>query len=324
MSTLAADKRVPPVSGRALDWRQARLFAAPFAVLATFAAVAALALILQGIGFDGRGGIYQGLASFATVGVAALYMRMLQGTTPILAAVEGFAIHAAISIVGAVACAAVGIGDRPYIDGWLVAADRALFPWLDWPAMMQALPEHPRSLFLLTTIYTSLTWQPIVFFAASLRWGSTGGMVRCVAMSGLALLLCVLPFHWLPAQGAYVYFGIAANDMPGLNLALPWVYPEKLALLREGVYTLNVDHISGLITFPSYHAAAAVIMARAFWDLKPLRWPMLALNAAMFLSAAPIGGHYFVDLIAGALIAATVILTVDRLGLGRVHGASIQ
>ena len=323
MATLAADGRVPPASGGALAWRDAGLFAPSLVVLAAIAAVSALALIVQGVGFDGHGGIYQGLASFAAVGGAALYMRVRQGTTLLLAAVEGFAICAAISIVGAVACAAVGVGDQPYIDDWLVAADRALFPWLDWPAMMQALPGHPRILFVLTAIYTSLTWQPMLFFIASLRWGSTGGMMRYVTMSGLALLLCILPFHWLPAQGAYVHFGITASDMPGLNLALPWIYPEKLAILRAGVDTLTVDHISGLITFPSYHAAAAIVMARAFWNLKPLRWPMLALNVAMFFSAAPIGGHYFVDLIAGALIAALTIVTVDGLEIGRARNANL-
>ena len=305
-----------------MAWREARLFAAPAAIILAFVAVTAVALIGHGVRYDGSGGINQGLALFAAVAGTALFVRMRKGTTLLLAAVEGFSLLAAISIVGAVACAAVGIGDRPYLDDSLVAADRALFPWLDWPALMLALPGHPRILHALTQIYTSLSWQPILFFLASLRCGSSGGMVRYVTMSGLALLLCVVPFHWLPAQGAYVYFGIGAGDMPGLNLALPWDYPEKLAILRAGVDTLTIDQISGLITFPSYHAASAVVMARAFWDLPSLRWPMLVLNAAMFLSAAPIGGHYFVDLVAGGMLAAAIILAVDRLGIGRAQGAN--
>jgi len=292
----------------AVDLQQATLFAAPLAISLVFIVLIAGPLAWRGIVLDGRGGIT--LVISMTVGVIALALaaRMRVGSTPILVMVEGFALLSLNSLLGAIACATVALGSEPYIDPALAALDRLILPGLDWPNVMRALPHHPWMLAALTTVYTSLTWQPVLFFLASLRLGSVSETVRYVCSSSMALLLCVLPFHWLPAQGAYTYFGIRMAELPGFRVPLAWQFPEKLAVLRHGVSAVDYSLLSGLITFPSYHAASAVVMARAFWKMRFLRLPMLGLNIAMFVAAVPMGGHYFVDVLAGAAVAASAIV----------------
>jgi len=51
----------------------------------------------------------------------------------------------------------------------------------------------------------------------------------------------------------------------------------------------------------------AIVLAWAFWSVPVARWIGLLINA-MMLAATPIsGGHYFVDILAGILIAALAI-----------------
>ena len=79
--------------------------------------------------------------------------------------------------------------------------------------------------------------------------------------------------------------------------------------LRDGsLRALTGLTADGIITFPSLHAALAVIVVAALWPVAMLRWVFLALNAAM-LAATPIdGSHYFIDVLAGIALAALSLL----------------
>lgn len=61
---------------------------------------------------------------------------------------------------------------------------------------------------------------------------------------------------------------------------------------------------------PSFHAALAVLFVYA--NRPPARSfiPVALLNVLMIMSVVPEGGHYLVDLIAGAIIAALSIVLV--------------
>ena len=77
---------------------------------------------------------------------------------------------------------------------------------------------------------------------------------------------------------------------------------------RDGTLTtLGGDSLTGIITFPSFHAAGAVILAWGWRGMRGLAWPGLILNLLMILSALIGGGHYLVDLVAGAAVAAASI-----------------
>jgi len=54
----------------------------------------------------------------------------------------------------------------------------------------------------------------------------------------------------------------------------------------------------GILTFPSVHAAVAVLMIIHYWR----HWWIAPLNLAMFISTVPVGRHYVVALLAGAAL----------------------
>ncbi len=84
--------------------------------------------------------------------------------------------------------------------------------------------------------------------------------------------------------------------------------------LRAGTLgPVDIGHLDGLIAFPSFHSAAAVLFAFAAWPVRWLRIPSLLLNALM-LAATPIqGGHYFADTIGGICVALGAIAITWRL-----------
>jgi membrane-associated phospholipid phosphatase len=77
---------------------------------------------------------------------------------------------------------------------------------------------------------------------------------------------------------------------------------------------LDLFGLGGIVTFPSFHAASAVLYAWALW---PVRWmrPIVVLAFTAMLAATPInGGHYLIDIIAGTAIAILAIAAARRAG----------
>ena len=84
--------------------------------------------------------------------------------------------------------------------------------------------------------------------------------------------------------------------------------------LRDGTFRqLMAVGAEGIITFPSLHAALAVILIAAFWPVPLARWISLVVNALM-LAATPIdGSHYLIDILAGIGIAVGCIYAARAL-----------
>ena len=89
------------------------------------------------------------------------------------------------------------------------------------------------------------------------------------------------------------------------------------ALGSGAAVVLDLAKEEGIISFPSYHAALALLLLLGAWHNAWLRWPFLAINVAMIVATPIDGGHYFVDVIAGLAIAAVSQVVARRLlGMG--------
>jgi membrane-associated phospholipid phosphatase len=76
---------------------------------------------------------------------------------------------------------------------------------------------------------------------------------------------------------------------------------EHLFALREArTFVIDPTQLAGVATFPSFHTALALMTAAAWRDVPTIRAAMFAWQALVIVSTIPIGGHYVVDLIAGA------------------------
>jgi len=191
-----------------------------------------------------------------------------------------------------------GLLPLPTWDGALATADHAL--GLNWLDMYQWLTRHPTIEASAHTVYGSLGPEMIILLVALELLGHHNQarafllwfMVAGIATVGIGILI--------PAAGAFVYYHLPEASSTG--------YVAQWADLRNGTLrTFNPFEVQGLVVFPSFHAALAVLCAYAARPLRILKIPLLALNLLIILSSPAEGGHYFIDIIAGIILAALTI-----------------
>lgn len=226
---------------------------------------------------------------------------------------SGLAQIIAFSACAASLSYAVAVTDGPLWDGTFQALDQSL--GLDWLAYLHGLNDHPWLGHVLSLAYQSLMPQlavVVIVLGFSGRFSAVREFVLAFVMTGT---FSVVLSGLVPAMGTYRHFGLRPEDFPALNPTAPYLHLAHLAGLRDGTFqVVSLHHIQGIITFPSVHAALGVLFIRYFWMSQLTRWPGLALNA-MLLAATPIdGGHYFVDVAAGALIAVIAVATASFVG----------
>lgn len=198
-------------------------------------------------------------------------------------------------------------------------ADRQLAIWdaaigFDWTTTIRFIDDRPWLASLLGTCYTTFTPQLLLYpllLAAMAEPARGYRMLLAYALIVIVSSICAIPF---PAVGTYAAAGIESMKNINLQLALDFVGPLR-ALKSDPNYVLQPDRIAGIISFPSVHAAVAVLCAATWWHNRLLRYPILLLNILMAMSAIPDGGHYLVDVIAGIALATMVIAFVNGLSL---------
>jgi membrane-associated phospholipid phosphatase len=177
----------------------------------------------------------------------------------------------------------------PFADPWLSAVDKALgFNFVALDSWM-----HGR---LYDQIYHSFGWQaaliiPILIVVRRDVWALVYALT-------FAMMLTYLLYPLAPAMGPRVFYGLVPADPQTLMIR---------AMRDQHVRTITRQMIVGMVSFPSFHAATAVIFAWAMWPVRLLRWPFLALNGAVLLTTMTEGDHYLVDVIAGIAVAAVAI-----------------
>ena len=194
----------------------------------------------------------------------------------------------------------------PLQDQVLDAADKAL--GLDWRAVLTWMNAHGELHPIFKHAYGSLTLQASI---AILALSFTGRLIwlRVFMLAFIiAALIAIATMTVFPAYGVWGYYGLTPADYPHIDPVVRDLPVPIIDGLRNGSYRqlLSIG-AEGIITFPSLHAAFAVILVAAFWPLRWLRWLALVLNAIVLASTPVDGAHYFVDIFAGLVVAAAAV-----------------
>ena len=211
----------------------------------------------------------------------------------------------AFAAVGAPLSYIAASANAPLWDHWLDAFDRAV--GFDWKALLAWMNAAPAVYAVLRPIYLSLTLQMTIVvlclaFSGRLLW------LRVYTLAFLCVVLVSIAISAvLPAAGVWPYYGLTAADaqiVPAVSTSWPVFYG-----LRDGSFRLLVAVGSeGIITFPSVHAALAVIVIAALWPIPALRFVAIAINLLMLLATPIDGSHYLVDVAAGVALALLSVL----------------
>ncbi|MGQ0457548.1 MAG: phosphatase PAP2 family protein [Hyphomicrobium sp.] len=194
----------------------------------------------------------------------------------------------------------------PYQDATLLWIDKQMgIEWLDVGYWFRDQAAFTRAL---SHIYVSIAWQP-PFLLAALAYCDPERLRRMLSASAMALVVTLLGYMFFPALGPYEHYKFGPDAFPSVLAPGAWVAPAITEGLRNGA---NQTSFEGLVTFPSFHAATAILFAYGWRAVPIVGWPFVALNVLMLISCVPIGSHYVIDVIVGVSLAAAGFILANR------------
>ncbi|WP_159756598.1 phosphatase PAP2 family protein [Sphingomonas sp. 8AM] len=284
----------------------------------TWWVIAGLALGCLLLGHALGFGLLPARAALPATGLAALAGALLTGRlradARLIAGATAFLQMTLFTILGVVFAYLLAAASHPLWDRWLTAADARL--GFDWPAMLAKADQLPAAILLIGGLaYHSLVLQMVVCIVVLAGTGRLERLQTTIAAAILAGSVTILFSGLLPATGNL----FDPDHYRHLWPSVAWGDRDLVAGLRDGaIRKLDLSHITGIVSFPSYHAALAVILFRGVYAIGSLRVPG-AIWAGLTIVATPLfGGHYIVDVLAGLL------LSVIALGVARGFAPTSQ
>ncbi len=200
---------------------------------------------------------------------------------------QGIAYSALVGVLSYLLAA----GGRPLIDARLVSIDRAL--GIDWMAIYAKGEAYGSARRILSLAYYSLIpqfllLQFMLFIKGRFDWGR-----ELFWLFVLVSLACVLLGGVFPAAGAFVTFKVPVDDL----------YVQHFLALRDGTMKIiDLSEMTGVVQFPSFHLAMAVVLTYAARGIRYLFPVSVVWNGLMVVATPLVGGHYFADLGGGAVV----------------------
>lgn len=190
----------------------------------------------------------------------------------------------------------------PLADHLLATADQSL--GFDWRAYVMLFRDSWLALKIVSVSYMAFMWESSVVLIALFATKKDARAWQFVCAASIALLITVALYPLAPAYGGFAYYGITPAMYPNLGTHTPWSFAPAIHAMKSGQHVITTSLMVGYVSFPSYHAASAVLFSWAAWQLgKRVRWFFVAVNLAMAAAAMIVGAHYLVDLIGGAIVA---------------------
>ena len=256
----------------------------------------------------------------AGIGVlaAAIVLGRAQNNIRLAAGATAFLQMTLFTILGVVLAYLLAASGAPLWDARLAAADARL--GIAWPTLLAAADRMPR-LFLLVggVAYHSLVLQMV---ACILVLAGTARLDRLRTTAAAAVLsgtITIVASGLMPAMGNL----FDPDRYHALWPSVAWLDRELIQGLRDGTQrSVDLSHMTGIVSFPSYHAALPVILAWGVYPVRKLRVPA-AVWAGLTIVATPLfGGHYAVDVLAGLLLAVAALIVAVHIPKAESHAAA--
>jgi membrane-associated phospholipid phosphatase len=275
-------------------------FAVPIAVVVT-----AIALYASGLGLVWRSLVVP--AAIAS-GLGALFcFYALKRPDPAICAMTEVATYLFV-LVPPLALLDYGVAtlDRPLCDGLFATIDAAI--GFDWIAHLAWVHAEPWLGIVLSVAYKSSMAQIALVILVLSFLGRFDRLREFVQLFLVTAIATTFVSGALPAAGAYVHYAPPAELAVGLDPRNGIWHLHHFEDLRNGLMTkINLDHVEGLVTFPSFHTMLAIITAWAVRAVRYVATPVAFLNALVILSTLSIGGHYLIDVIVAAAMTGIAI-----------------
>jgi membrane-associated phospholipid phosphatase len=206
----------------------------------------------------------------------------------------------------------------PLVDANLAAFDASLL--LDTRSIVVAIANATPVAGLLGLAYVSsfpILFASVVFLGWTRHMRSLWQLAFVFAFTAVG---CATLSVFFPAVGAFAHFAYPAEVLNGLPSGAGVYHLPKFEYYRHAVAPIiSMSSLQGVVTFPSFHCCLALMTAFAYVEHRWLLLISLLWNALVIVSTIPIGGHYMVDLPAGAAIWVTAYLLARALWPSRAE-----
>ena len=204
----------------------------------------------------------------------------------------------------------------PLADARLAGWDSAL--GLDWLGYLLWLDRHPGLLRAMDWAYGGLTVYSGAAFVLVLLLVGVARAREFVLLFLIAAVAASTIGLFFPALAAMTFYAPDPDLFRAIPANLGAYHVDTLDRLRTAAApVLDLRHLPGLTTFPSFHTAMGCLVVWCARGSRPLFAPMLALNALMIASTPAFGSHYFVDVLAGGVLAAAAVVMLKWIERGR-------
>jgi hypothetical protein len=182
----------------------------------------------------------------------------------------------------------------PLADAHLAAWDHRL--GLDWIAYERWFSSHPILSITSGVIYSGSTLVLLLALVVLGLMGHLRRMVRLAVAAALTLSTDIALGGFLPALGPHRFHGV---DDGGKAF---WT-DTILRVVTQQPHLIVLKDQPPLTTFPSFHMAVVVLATMACWRIPRFRIIFCLFNLYWALAIPIWGSHYFIDMVAGAVIA---------------------
>ncbi|WP_316206786.1 MULTISPECIES: phosphatase PAP2 family protein [unclassified Bradyrhizobium] len=201
----------------------------------------------------------------------------------------------------------------PLQDQTLLVIDRAI--GMDPQPIAAFFNEHSWLVKYLNVGYGFIKWPLLgipIILTMTLRFTR---LQQFVLALNLALAVTIVISVFVPAVGTYYGLGLSpAEQFPLIDSTNYAAQLRDILALRDGsLRHLELLRLSGIVSFPSFHTASAVLYMWAVWPVRAFRWATIALNTWMIAATPLIGAHYIIDVVGGAVVAAGAVLLTKHL-----------
>lgn len=267
-----------------------------YGVLALAITIVALAVVSGRFDYD-PALFSDGILSTALVVTIASAMRWV-GFERLATFVEMAILSVTLPITMAFASLVLASSALPWRDDTLAVVDLWIFAF-DRRDVAPFLMRWPQLSMISGWIYNSLAITPYLLLSAAIWLRQMRLAWTIMASLAVTAMVAMLIMPLVPALGSPPY-GYRFVDI-------------FEAVRSGGLRRFDGAAITGLVTFPSVHAADGVLLAWGYSRFGPWLLPLTILHILMIGSALLTGGHYLIDLFAGVAIAVSILRLMTKI-----------
>ncbi|WP_210191534.1 phosphatase PAP2 family protein, partial [Bradyrhizobium guangdongense] len=274
------------------------------------ALLAALSLSLAGLGCSIEVSA-DTLVLMSCYAFCAIYFSFVRPNPKIARGLICFGQLVVVILMGVMLSYAASTVPLPYRDADLHAMDQ----WLgfDRAGYLAVVKKHEGLRNALSLAYNSMMSQNILVLAAAILTRRLDRLqfyiiAFAVAVTATAAIAC-----FIPAANAIIYVDRVATELSTLPDGGHSYFPVLEGLRNGTLRVIDFRSVEGLISFPSFHTANAILFVWALWPIRILRFVLVPLNLLLIAGTPLCGAHYGVDVIGGAAVACGAIAATTRL-----------